>query len=138
MASNLGTGNIYKLKIVEDVSLERPSVNFDYLEYLLVGLHTGYPKKRSLLKFEDIPRGDGPVNYAMMYLYYQYSHKASFQSVYQAPHITRTIQAHRVLKSRKETEATSSKRDHKSVWGTQWLGLDDIDVKSQPTGQTTI
>jgi len=138
MATNLGAGSIYKLKVVEDVTLEEPSRNYDYLEYLLVGLHTGYLKKRSLLKFEDIPRGDGPINYAMMYLYYQYSHKASFYSVYQAPHISRTVQAHRVLKSWRETEATSSKRDHRSLWGTPWLGLDDIDAKSEPTGQSTI
>jgi len=129
----------YTLKVVEDVTLERSSVNLNYLPYLIVGLHPGYPLKRSLLKFEDLPRECGIVNRATMYLYYQYSHKASFYTDTQVPFITRTIQAHRVLKSWKETEATSTKRDHSHYWGTPWVGLDNIDAESSSTGgQTTI
>ncbi|XP_065906878.1 uncharacterized protein [Dysidea avara] len=134
-----GESDAHTLKVVEDVTLERGSTNFNYLKYLIVGLHPNYPKKRSLLKFEDVPSRCGVVKHATMYLYYQYSHKASFQTDAQAPFITRTIQAHRVLKSWKETEATSTKRDYTEYWGTQWLGLDDIDAESSSTGgQTTI
>jgi len=131
----------YKLKVVEDVTLERGSRNFNYLKYLIVGLHPGYayPKKRSLLKFEDIPRACSVVNYAKMYLYYQYSHKATSYTDAQAPFITRTIQAHRVLKYWKETQATSTKRYSGAYWNTQWLGLDNIDAKRSSTGgQVTI
>ena len=129
---------VYKLKVVEDVTLERGSTNFNYLEYLITSFHAGYPKKRSLLRFEDVPSGCKSVNHAMMYIYYVYSHKASSHSVDQAPFITRTIRAHRVLKSWKETQATSTKRNSYSNWQTPWLGLNNIDATSYPTGQTTI
>ena len=110
--TDLGPGiAIYKLKVVEDVTLESESTNYNYLQYLITSNHPGYPKKRSLLRFQNIPSGCKSVNHAMMYIYYVYSHKASFYTVDQAPFITRTIQAHRVLKSWKETQATSSRRD---------------------------
>jgi len=128
----------YTLKVVEDVTLERGSRNFNYLEYLIVGLHPGYPKKRSLLKFENVPYECGTVNHATMYLFYQYSHKASFYTDAQVPFITRTIQAHRVLKYWKETQATSSKRYSGAYWSKPWLGLDNTDAKSSSTGQATI
>ena len=137
--TDLGPGiDVYTLKVVEDVTLERESTNFNYLEYLITSYHAGYPKKRSLLRFEDVPSGCKSVNHAMMYIYYVYSHKASFYTVDQAPFITRTIQAHRVLKSWKETQATSEKRDSNNNWHTKWLGLNNIDATSYPTGQTSI
>ena len=137
--TDLGPGiDVYKLKVVEDVTLERGTRNFNYLEFLIAGFHAGYPKKRSLLRFENVPSGCKSVNHAMMYIYYVYSHKASFYSVDQAPFITRTIRAHRVLKSWKETQATSTKRDSYYNWHTPWLGLNNIDATSYPTGQTTI
>ena len=129
---------MYKLKVTEDVLLEQPSVNYNYLEWLIVGTHVLYPKKRSLIRFEDIPSSCTKVNHAMMYLYYEYSHKASWLSENEAPFITRTIQAHRILKSWKETEATSSKRDSTTFWHQPYLGLDDTDAECCPTGQTTI
>ena len=137
--TDLGSGiAVYKLKVVEDVTLESPSTNYNYLQYLITSYHPGYPKKRSLLRFENIPSGCKSVNHAMMYIYYVYSHKASFYTVDQAPFVTRTIQAHRVLKSWKETQATSTRRDSSYNWYTQYLGLNNIDATSYPTGQTTI
>ena len=137
--TDLGPGiAVYNLKVVEDVTLERGTSNFNYLEFLIVGFHPGYPKKRSLLRFEDVPSGCKSVNQAMMYIYYVYSHKPSFYTVDQAPFITRTIRAHRVLKSWNETEATSTRRDSYNNWDTPWLGLNNIDATTCPTGQTTI
>ena len=137
--TDLGPGiTVYKLNVVEDVTLERESTNFNYLQYLITSYHPGYSKKRSLLRFENIPSGCKSVNHAMMYIYYVYSHKASFYTVDQAPFITRTIQAHRVLKSWKETQATSSRRYSSYNWHTKWLGLNNIDATGYPTGQTTI
>ena len=137
--TNLGPGiTVYILKVVEDVTLERGTTNFNYLEYLITSFHAGYPKKRSLLRFEDVPSECSSINHAMMYIYYDRSHKPSFYNVDQAPFITRTIQAHRVLKSWKETQATSTKRNSYSNWHTAWLGLNGIDATSCPTGQTTI
>ena len=129
---------VYRLRVVEDVTLERGSTNFNYLEYLITSFHPGFPKKHSLLRFENVPSGCRSINYARMYLYYVYSHKASYLSDAQVPFITRTIRAHRVLKPWKESEATSTKRDSYNYWQTQWLGLNNIDATSSYTGQVTI
>ena len=138
VGGTFGQTTTFHLKVVEDVTLERGTTNYNYLPYLIVGLHPGYPKKRSLLKFEDVPGGCRSVNSATMYIYYVYSHKASFYSNSRVPFITRTIRAHRVLKSWTETQATSTKRDSNNNWRTPWLGLDGIDATSYSTGQTTI
>ena len=128
----------YTLTVVEDVTLERGFKNFDYLQYLIVGLHPDYPKKCSLLRFENVSSECTTVIRATMYIYYQYSHKIGSYTNAEAPFIARTIQAHRVLKSWKETEATSTKRDSSKFWSTQWLGLDNSDAKNVSTGDTTI
>ena len=104
--SDLGSGTVYQLRVVKDVSLERITTNYNYLQYLLVGLHTSFPKKRSLLQFEDLPSQCTTIHWAKMYLYYVYSHKASFQSVQQAPFISRKIQVHEVRKEWEEKQAT--------------------------------
>ena len=137
--TNLGPGiDVYKLEVVEDVVLERGTRQFNYLEHLIVGFLPDYPKKRSLLRFEDVPSGCKSINEAIMYIYYVYSHKASFHTVEKTPFITRTIRAHRVLKSWKETEATSTRRDFNNNWDAQWLELNDTDATACPTGQTTV
>jgi len=100
--------------------------------------HPGYPIKRSLVKFQNVPSSCSIVNHAMMYLHYWYSHKASWQSTAQAPFITRTIQAHRLLKPWKESEATTVKRDRYSYWSKPYLGLDDTDANDCPTGEVKI
>ena len=132
------TWTLYELKVVEDVWLEEPTRNYNSYPWLIVGKHTQYPKKRSLLRFEDIPSDCKTINQAVMCLYYSYSHKASWLSEKQAPFIPRTIQAHMVLKSWKETEATSTSRYSGSSWEQAYLGLDNTDADSQPTGNTTI
>ena len=133
-----GQTTSHYLKVVEDVTVERGTTNFNYLLYLIAGLHPGYPMKRSLLRFQDVPNGCRSVSRATMYIYYVYSHKASFCSDSQAPFITRTIRANRVLKSWKEIQATSTKRDSYNYWHTPWLGLNNIDATSYSTGKTTI
>ena len=136
--TDVGAGTLYELKVVEDVWLERPTTNYNSYQWLIVGRLIQFPKKRSLLRFEAIPSACKTVNHAMMYLYYHYSHKASWQPVTKAPFITRTIQAHRVLKSWKETQATSARRYSGASWLRPYLGLDDTDANDCPTGQTTI
>ena len=59
----------YKLKVVEDVTLERGTTNFNNLKYLIAGFHIEYPKKRSLLRFENVPSGCKSVSDATMYIY---------------------------------------------------------------------
>ena len=128
----------YKLRVVEDVTLESGSTNFNYLQYLITSFHPGFPKKRSLLRFQNVPSGCKSVSSATMFLYYVYSHKASYLSDAQVPFITRNIRAHRVLRPWKESQATSTKRDSYNNWQTQWLGLDNTDATSSYTGQVTI
>ena len=135
---DVGAGTLYKLDVVEDVWLERPTWNYNNHQWLIVGKLTQFPKKRSLLRFNDIPSACTTVNHAMMYIYYSYSHKACWHSVYQAPFITCTIQAHRVLKSWKETEATTTMRYSGAPWHKAYLGLDDTGANDCPTGQATI
>ena len=46
--SNLGNGTVYRLQIVKDVTLERGTTNFNYLQYLIVGLHPGLFSKKAM------------------------------------------------------------------------------------------
>ena len=158
---DIGAGTVYRLNVVQDVWLEQPDVNYNSYQWLIVSKHTDYPKKRSLLQFKDIPTACTTVNHAMMYLYYAYSSKASWMTVNQVPFITRTIQAHRVLKSWNESQATTTKRysstsngkvwsmsrgvqsqsrqpTTSNLWDQPYLGLDDTDANDCPTGQVTI
>ena len=48
-----------RLEVTQDVTLERGSRNFDYLEYLIIAEHPSYPLKRSLIQFEDLSATDG-------------------------------------------------------------------------------
>lgn len=77
------TEKTYTLKVTEDVTLERGSTNFNYLPYLIVGTHPGYPLKRSLMKFQNIPTYASDCNLpleATLHIYFVYAHKASFMS----------------------------------------------------------
>lgn len=46
---------VFKLQVSQDVTLWRGDTNYDHLEFLIVGLHPGYPLKRSLVQFETLP-----------------------------------------------------------------------------------
>ena len=138
IAQDLGDGTHYRLNVVEDVWLETRSTNYNNRKWLIVGKHPEWPKKRSLVKFQNVPSACKRVNRATMYLYYDYSSKPTWMSVTKAPFITRTIQAHRVLKYWKETEATTRKRYSVFSWHREYLGLDDTDANDYPTGEVTI
>lgn len=43
---------------------------------------------------------------------------------------------HRVKKSWNQAQATSTKRDYRQRWSTEYLGLDDNDAEALPQGQT--
>ena len=111
----------YTLTVTKDVTLERGSKNFNYLPYLIVGTHPGYPMKRSLMQFQNIPSDCVLPLEATLHIYFVYAHKASFLP--SLPVITRNIVAHTVLKSWSESEATTTKRDCRSNWDSQWLNL---------------
>ena len=136
---NTGDGNLYKLSVVQDVWVERSTRNYNNWRWLIVGKATLYPKKRALVRFEDIPSACTNVNFANMYLYYNFSGKPSWLEVTEAPFIIRTIKVHRVLKSWNETEADTIYRDRQSgaTWDQPYLGLDDTDADNCPTDQVT-
>ena len=96
-----GAGIVFKLGVVQDVTLERSSVNWNFLQYLIVSKHPRYPNKRSLVQFENLP-SDCPsskIKSAKMYLYYVYAHKASSDSITKTPFVPRNLELHLVKKS---------------------------------------
>ena len=136
--SDLGSGTVYTLQVVKDVTLERGTTNFNYLQYLIVGLHPGFPRKRSLLQFEDLPSNCTEMHWATMYLYYVYSHKASFYTVQQAPFISRNIEVHVVKKEWEESQATSTFRKTGVPWSQPYLDLNGGDARKKVLDSVTI
>jgi len=96
-----------------------------------VARHPGFPNKRSLVQFENLPNNcpSSRIKSAKMYLYYVYAYKANFYTIKQTPFIPRYMQLHLVKKSWKEVEATSSRRDSSNLWSTAYLGLDGTDAE---------
>ena len=93
-----GKSTTYRLDVTQDVTLESGSVNFNWLEYLIVSKHPGYPNKRSLVQFEDLPSTchASQIHSANMYLYYVYAHKASGVPVWRVPFIPRYLKTYLV------------------------------------------
>lgn len=56
-----------RLEVTQDVSLERASINYNSLGYLLIAEHTGFPLKRSLLQFEDFTTSNGCTKVSTFY-----------------------------------------------------------------------
>ena len=134
-STNLGNGLLHRLEAKQDVWLESSSRKYNY-NFLIVGSHLGYPKKRSLIQFEDLPQCTH-VKWAKMYLYFWYAHKASFQTVQQAPYIPRTLQVHQVKQEWSETVATSGKRLPNTPWSKPYLALDGTDAAPYPQDDGT-
>lgn len=133
-----GAGINYRLEVLQDITLERGDANYSTLPFLIVGFHPRWPKKRSLVQFHSLPSTCGKLISAKMYLYYVYSHKASFMTVTEVPHISRTLQVHMVKKEWNAAQATSTYRMRGSTWSTPYLGLDNIDAQSEPISTVTI
>ncbi len=124
-----GNKILCRLEATGDVWLEATSNKKNY-DFLIVGKHPGYPLKRTLIKFEDIPQKCKKIKSATMNVYYWYAHKASWMTNAQVPFISRPIEVRQVLKSWKESEATSSRRFNGASWSQPYLGLDGTDAKS--------
>jgi hypothetical protein len=135
-----GGSYIHRLSVTQDVTLERGSRNFNYLRYLIVGTHPNYPLKRSLLQFENVPYSCRNIRWAKLYIYYAYSHKASFLSEAQVPFVSRPLQVHQVKKQWSESQATSTYRLSNQPWSQPWLALDgtDADPEGLPSEPVTI
>ena len=141
MTFDTGAGKVHKLSVTQDVTLERGSQNFNSLEYLIVSKHPEYPNKRSLVQFEDLPSSCPTSNVisARRYLYFQYSHKASFMSIKSVPLFSRYLQVHLVKKPWDESQTTSTMRLRGIPWSSPWLALDGTDAEATPQqGTVTI
>ena len=127
--------------MTQDVTLERGSQNFNSLEYLIVSKHPEYANKRSLVQFEDLPSSCPTSNVilAKMYLYFQYSHKASFMSIKSVPLFSRYLRVYLVKKPWDESQTTSTMRLRGIPWSSPWLALDGTDAEATPQqGTVTI
>ena len=91
-----GKGILYVLGVTQDVWLESGS-NYNSYEYLIVSKHPGYPNKRSLVQFDDLPSNcsSSQMQSAYMYLYYLYAHKVNNLT----PYIPRYLEVHLVKKN---------------------------------------
>lgn len=105
-----------------------------HYDFLVVGMHPGYPLKRSLLKFEDLPSTCREVISAEMHVHYWYGHKPSFMQV---PWTPRPIQARQVLRGWNESEATARNRLYSTRWNQPYLSFGN-DAKSSPDDFRTI
>ena len=135
--SDLGNGILYTMKATEDVFLEQEN-NQSHYDFLIVSSHVGYSKKRTLVKFEDIPSNCTAIHWAKMYLYFWYSHKASFNTISEAPYIPRPLQVHQVKEPWKESQATREYRLSGVSWSKPYLGLDESDAMEHPVDIVTI
>ena len=127
LTNDFGNGILYRMNATDDVFIYDGS-NQDHFNFLIIGNHPGYPLKRTLVKFEDIPDGCKSVKWAKMYLYFWYSHKASFMSDNKVPYIPRPLQVNQVLKYWRENTATRYKSQPGTKWNTPYLGFDGSDA----------
>lgn len=127
-AKDLGNGLLHTLQAKQDVLLESSHRNYNNLNFLIVGNH---PKKRSLIQFEDLSRCTH-VKWAKMYLFFWYSHKASYETVKRVPYIPRTLCVHQVKQEWSETAATSGRRLANMTWSKPYLALDGTDAAPYP------
>ena len=126
-----------RLEATGDVWLES-SARKNFYDFLIVGKHAGYPLKRSLLAFEDIPSTCYKIKHATMHVHYWYGHKPSFYSESSAPWVPRPIEARQVLKSWSETQATRDVRLTSTPWDSQYLNLNNVDARSNADDTQTI
>ena len=120
---------VMSFQATKDVWLEN-DYSRSYYDFLILAKHPEYPKKRSLLQFEDIPSDCTNVISAKMYLWYWYSHKASWQSNEQAPYLNHTFNVHQIKKEWSETQATRTHRMSGIAWSQPYLALDGTDAYS--------
>lgn len=138
-STDVGYGTIWSLDDTQDVWLENSSnMRLQYPEMLLVGQATGYPIKRFLVQFEDIPLQCSKVVWAKLHLFCFRSARASFYSPQESPDIPRTLQVHQVLKAWNESQATRDVRLTSVPWSQPYLALDGTDAALYPQDSITL
>ena len=112
--------------------------NQNFYDFLIVGNHPGYSLKHSLVKFKDIPNACKSIQWAKMYLYFWYSHKASFVSDEDVPYIPRPLQVNQIIKYWNENTATRDNSQPGVNWNTSYLGLDGSDAIASALDVVTV
>ena len=125
-----GNGYIYKLDATQDVFIYDNS-NHNKSNFLIVGKHTDFPKKRMLLQFQDIPKSCEEIEWAKMYIRYWFSYKDSSMTVKEVPFIVRTLQVHQIKQEWNEAQATSVYRKSDEKWTSSFLALNGRDASSR-------
>ena len=110
----------------DDVWLEDNATGLGSSTQFLIGKAAGYPKKRTLIKFNTsgIPTNATVLNAQMKLYYYTANNGGS------GTWVDRWVQAHQVLVSWNEAEATDDYRLTSTLWNVNYVGLNDIDAKS--------
>lgn len=73
-----------------------------------------------------------------MYVNFAYAHKASSDSVDDAPYLKHKVRLHVVNEPWLEAEATSTLRTTSDLWSAQYLALDGSDAESSHLTTTTM
>ena len=137
LKNDYGNGILYRMNATDDVFVYN-GYNQDFRDFLIVGNHPGFPLKRTLVKFEDIPNTCKSIQWAKMYLYFWYSHKASFMSDEEVPYIPRPLQVNQIMKYWNENTATRDNSQPGVKWSTRYLGLDGSDANASALDVVTV
>ena len=132
-----GNGIFYRMSATDDVFVYNGG-NQNFRDFLIVGNHPDYPLKRTLVRFEDIPHTCKSIQRAKMYLYFWYSHKASFMSDAEVPYIPRPLQVNQIKKYWNESTATRDSSQPGVQWNTTYLGLDGSDAVASALDVVTV
>ena len=137
--NDTGAGIVYRLNVLQDVTLETEAKNFNFLQYLVVGKHPGFPNRRSLLHFENLPFNcpHYKIKWAKMYLYFDHAHKMRYMTheFKNVSEILRKLDVHMVKSAWDESQATSLYRFRGAPWCSQiLLSLNVCDV--EPNAQS--
>ena len=112
----------------EDVWLEDAFNCDSHSAGLLIGTAAGYPKKRTIIKFNiagsGIPSSATVLNAQMKLYYYSANNGGS------GTWVDRWVQAHQLLVNWAEAQAISINRLTGTPWNVSYVGLNDIDAKS--------
>ena len=133
--NDTGAGIVYRLNVLQDVTLETEAKNFNFLQYLVVGKHPGFPNRRSLVQFENLSLNfpHYKIIWAKMYLYFDHAHKMRYLSheFKNVSEILRKLDVHMVKSAWDESQATSLYRFRGAPWCSQiLLSLNGCDVET--------
>ena len=124
------TGNTLNLSITADTWVEGAASHGSH-EYLIVGKHAGYAKKRSLLRADVDQLAPGtPISKATLWIYFNYAHASSAMP---EACIDRVMAVHEVLIPWAEDWATKIKATGSKNWTEPLCGVNDADAASVAT-----